>query len=74
MKGKSLNHPIFIPYDDENLEHVSAGADYGQPESGSKKTYWTELDSKEFPDLVVEISEKILKNPFLKLLLLNSKY
>ena len=57
--------PIFIPYDDNNIEHVMAGPDYGQPNSSS--TAWTELDSKEYPDFVCEIFYKILRHPFLKL-------
>ena len=53
--------PNFIPYDDENLEHVLAGPDYGQPESSSHA--WTELDSKEYPDYVLEVASKIIRHP-----------
>ena len=60
MKGKSSDRePVFIPYDDENLEHVMAGPDYGQPESSSA---WSELDSDEYPEFVSTLAEKILKN------------
>jgi len=56
--------PNFIPYDDENLEHVMAGPDYGQIDSSSA---WTELDSKEYPDYVLEVASKIVAHPLLKI-------
>jgi hypothetical protein len=65
MKHEKSYAPTFIPYDDENLEHVMAGPDYGQPNSSSNA--WTELDSKEYPDFVEEISFKIIKHPVLKI-------
>ena len=61
MKGKkSDDGPMFIPYDDENIEHVVAGPDYGQVDTGSKSTAWTELDSYEYKDYVDYITEKII--------------
>jgi hypothetical protein len=57
---QSDSDPIFIPYDDENMEHVTAGPDYGQTDSGSKETAWSELDSKEYPKYVSEIASMIL--------------
>lgn len=65
MKHEKSYVPIFIPYDDDNMEHVMAGPDYGQPNSSS--TAWTELDSKEYPDFVNEISFKILSHPILNI-------
>ena len=67
MKHEKLDVPIFIPYDDNNMEHVMAGPDYGQPNSSS--TAWTELQSKEYTEFVREISSKILKNPPLNIVL-----
>jgi len=68
MKAKkSDDDSVFIPYDDENLSHVLAGPDYGQPESGSKEKAWSELYSKEYPQFVSEICEKLLKNYPLKI-------
>lgn len=65
MKDKnSDDDPKFVEYDDNNLEHVLAGPDYGQPESSSA---WTELDSKEYPDYVEDLGYKILKHPLLKI-------
>lgn len=69
MKGKNSDYePIFIPYDDENLEHVMAGNDYGQVDSGSKKSAWSEIESKEYPDFVFEVGLKISRHPFLKVI------
>ncbi len=61
---KSINDSIFVPYDDNNIEHVMAGPDYGQPESSSA---WNEVDSFEYPDYVAEVEEKILKFSLLKI-------
>ncbi len=52
--------PKFVEFNDNNLEHVSSGPDYGQPESSSNA--WTELESKEYPDFVKEIANKIFSN------------
>lgn len=52
------NGPAFIPYDDECMEHATAGPDYGQPWSASNA--WTELDSKEYPTFVSTLRDKIL--------------
>ncbi len=61
MKGKNYNErPSFIQYDDEKLEHVEAGPDYGQPWSSSNA--WIELFSKEYPEYVAEVMNKILGN------------
>jgi hypothetical protein len=61
MKHKSSNDgPIFIPYDDENLDHVMSGPDYGQVDTGSKSTAWEEIDSSEYDDYVWYITEKII--------------
>ena len=48
-----------IPYDDSNLAHTEAGPDYGQVDTGSKKLAWTELDSCEYTEFVVEMLDKI---------------
>lgn len=65
---KSDSDPIFIPYNDEQLEHVMAGPDYGQVDSGSKESAWSELDSKEYSDFVFDIASKILKRSPLKII------
>ena len=65
---QSDSDPIFIPYDDNNMEHVMAGPDYGQVDSGSKESCWSELDSKEYPDFVSDIASKILKRSSLKII------
>ncbi len=57
--NSSYNEPNFVPYDDENLAHVTAGPDYGQPWSSSA---WTELDSEEYPDFLKEVCDSILRN------------
>jgi hypothetical protein len=61
---KSFDDSIFVPYDDNNIEHVMAGPDYGQPESSSA---WNEYDSHEYPDYVADVEDKILKFPLLKI-------
>jgi len=58
----------FIPYDDENLEHTINGPDYGQVDTGSKRTAWTELESKEYPDYVLEVASKIVSHHRIKIL------
>lgn len=58
MKNDLNNYTNFIPYDDNNIDHVSNGPDYGQIDSSSNA--WTELDSVEYPDFVKEISSKII--------------
>jgi hypothetical protein len=61
MNGKNSDKSSsFVPYDDENLEHVSAGPDYGQPWSSSNA--WTEVRSKKYPEFVAEVMDKILSN------------
>lgn len=60
----TFDDSIFVPYDDNNIEHVMAGPDYGQTGSSSA---WSELDSLEYPDYVAEVEEKILKFPLLKI-------
>ena len=50
--------PIFIPYDDNNLECAMNSPDYGQV--GSKSLAWYELDSKEYEDFVEYLTEKII--------------
>lgn len=61
MKTNHLDEiPEFVEFNDENLEHVLAGPDYGQPwhlEHG-----WTELDSVEYSDFYDSLSQKILTN------------
>ena len=64
--NNSDDGPMFIPYDDNNMEHVMAGPDYGQPNSSS--TAWTEKDSLEYPEFVKEVSSKILQHSVLKIL------
>ncbi len=60
----TLNDSVFVPYDDNNIEHVLSGPDYGQPESSIA---WNEVDSVEYPDYVAEIEEKILAFSHLKI-------
>lgn len=61
MDASMRSHkPIFVPYDDNNIEHTSNGPDYGQIDTGSKSTAWTELDSYEYEDYVEYITEKII--------------
>jgi hypothetical protein len=59
--GNSDDDPVFVEYNDENLEHVNAGPDYGQPNSSSA---WQETDSIEYPAYVSEIQEKIFSRRF----------
>lgn len=66
MKHKRSHDAVFVEYDDNNIEHVTAGPDYGQPESGSKETAWNELSSKEYPNYVSHVRRKILKGTFFK--------
>jgi hypothetical protein len=54
--------PIFVPYDDNNLSHVMAGQDYGQIDTGSKSTFWDEIDSPQYSDFVDYLSEKIINH------------
>lgn len=63
MKGKKLEDPgpSFIQYDDENIEHVLAGPDYGQIDTGSNSTAWTEMESKEYNDFVDYLTDKIIR-------------
>jgi hypothetical protein len=61
---KPFDDSIFVPFDDNNMEHVLAGPDYGQPGSSSA---WNEIDSLEYPDYVADVEEKILKFPLLKI-------
>jgi hypothetical protein len=59
MNGKNSNDGAkFVEYNDENLEHVSNGPDYGQPENSLG---WNEMDSKEYPEYVAEIRRRIKK-------------
>lgn len=61
MKNKNSDvGPNFIPYDDENIDHVLSGPDYGQVNTGSKSTAWSEIDSEEYDDYLWHISEKII--------------
>jgi len=58
MNTKNSDYvPEFVEYNDNNLEHVEAGPDYGQ--TGSRHMGWTELDSSEYPDYVEEITNRI---------------
>ena len=50
----------FVPYDDNNLEHVSAGPDYGQPWSSSHA--WLETHSVEYVNFVSDVMGKILQH------------
>jgi hypothetical protein len=52
--------PIFIPYDDDNLEIATSSPDYGQVNTGSKSTFWNEIDSPEYNDFVDYLTEKII--------------
>ena len=63
--NNSDDGPMFIPYDDNNMEHVLAGPDYGQPNSSS--TVWNEIDSIEYPEFVEEVASKILQHSLLKI-------
>jgi len=67
MKHKnSLNAPIFVEYNDNNLEHVKAGPDYGQP---SSRSCWEETDSIEYPDYVEHLKHLILTNDKIKIII-----
>jgi len=68
VKREQSDDAVFVEYDDNNMEHVMAGPDYGQPESGSKETAWSELSSREYPEYVSAVRRKILKGTFFKLL------
>ena len=61
---KTSDDSVFVPYDDNNIEHVLAGPDYGQIDSSSA---WNEIDSLEYPNYVAEIEEKILAFSHLKI-------
>ena len=63
MKGKKPDDPgpTFVQYDDENLEHVLSGPDYGQVDTGSKFTAWSEMGSKEYDDFVEYLTERIIR-------------
>jgi hypothetical protein len=50
--------PIFIPYDDGNLEISMSGPDYGQV--GPKFMAWTEIESSEYEDFVDYLAERII--------------
>lgn len=51
------NHPEFVPYDDNNLDHVIAGPDYGQP--GNHHDYrWSEDDTIEDIELYYSLLKK----------------
>ena len=63
---KHSDVPVFVEYNDNSLEHVLAGPDYGQPES---RSCWREIDSQEYPDYVDEVRQQILTRPKLKILL-----
>ena len=71
MKSKNI-HPIFVEYDDNNLDHIKNSPDYGQVNSGSKSTFWNEIDSPQFKDLVNYLTEKIISNNKIKIFPLNS--
>ena len=62
MKSKNTveDDPRFVEYDDNNISHVMSGPDYGQVDTGSKSTAWSELDSKEYEDFVDYITERII--------------
>lgn len=61
MKANKLDDgPRFVPFDDENMEHVLSGPDYGQVDSGSKCLAWSELESKEYDDFVDYLTDKII--------------
>jgi hypothetical protein len=53
--------PSFVQYDDENIDHVLAGPDYGQVDSGSKSTAWSEMESKEYNDFVEYLTDRIIR-------------
>lgn len=59
-----MNSEIFIPYDDNNLEHVLNGPDYGQVDGLSA---WNEMNSDEYEDYILHIEELILKFPLFKI-------
>jgi hypothetical protein len=58
MNNRNTNGPNFIPYDDENLEHVISGTDYGQPWSASNA--WNEIDPIENPGFIQDLGNKII--------------
>ena len=63
MKSKNSDddRPIFVKYDDENIEHVMSGPDYGQVDTGSKVMAWSEMESKEYEDFVEYLTDKIIQ-------------
>ena len=57
-------NPIFVQYNDNDINHVLCGPDYGQIDSSSA---WNEYSSIEYPDYINEIEKKILQFSILKL-------
>jgi len=53
--------PIFVPYDDNNIQHVISSPDYGQIDTDSKSTFWNEIDSPEYNDFVDYLTERIIR-------------
>lgn len=53
------NYPTFVPYDDNNIDHLRFAPDYGQPDSVSA---WIEFDSEEYPDYFKEVCDGIIHN------------
>jgi hypothetical protein len=54
----SSDDSIFVPYDDNNIEHIKNGPDYGQVDGINA---WNETSSSEYVDYISEIEEKIIK-------------
>ena len=47
-----------IEFDDNNIEHVTSGPEYGQPWRG-KQQVWEEIESDQFVELVEQIQNSI---------------
>ena len=50
----------FVVYNDNDINHVSAGPIYGQPWRGTEQV-WEEIESEQYYDFVLEIQELILR-------------
>lgn len=61
MKTHKCNRKSsFVVYNDNDINHVSAGPIYGQPWRGSDQV-WEEIESDQYCDFVAEVQELILR-------------
>jgi len=56
----SNNKKRWVQYNDNNIKHVIAGPEYGQPWRGAG-TVWAEYESPEYISWVEEIQSAILR-------------